>query len=355
MVCFRNSGGVPRRVKGKLLGVSWEVMSQPKSMGGMGFGDIELFNLALLARQAWRLLQEPDSLSARILKAVYYPNSTVLEAELGRHPLQVWRSIVEGRDTLKLGLIKRIGTGEGTNIWLDNWIPRDFKILPVCAKSANPPYRVSDLIDNATASWNENLLEERFFGIDKEAILNIPISSRVLPDFWSWHYEKKGVFTVRSAYRLLCATKQQRTDWLESNPGHSNLVGDQHSWTKLWGATVPSKIKVFAWRLARTSLPTSNVRKHRNMADTPECSICRAAIDTWRHSLFDCRMARCVWALADEELTEVAISNRTDDAKLWMLWLVDTLPEEDFTRVLVTMWAIWWARRRAIQMNTRVL
>ena len=71
-------------------------------------------------------------------------------------------------------------------------------------------------------------------------------------------------------------------------------------------------------------------------------------MDTWRHSLFDCRMARCVWALSDEDLTEKIISNREKDAKLWMLWLVDTLPSVDLARVLVTMWAIWWARRRAI-------
>ena len=62
-------------------------------------------------------------------------------------------------------------------------------------------------------------------------------------------------------------------------------------------------------------------------------------------------MARCVWALTDEDLTETIISNRMEDAKLRMLWLVDTLPTADLARVLVTMWAIWWARRKAIHDN----
>lgn len=76
---------------------------------------------------------------------------------------------------------------------------------------------VSELIDQTTLAWNSNLLDTHFYAMDKEAIQNIPISSRAQADFWAWHYEKKGVFTVRSAYRLLAATKQQRTDWLEHN------------------------------------------------------------------------------------------------------------------------------------------
>jgi hypothetical protein len=104
-------------------------MTKPKHLGGLGFRDIELFNLALLARQAWRIVKEPSSLSARILKSVYFPNGEFLDAELCTNPSRIWRSILDGRDVVKQGLIKRIGNGEDTNIWNTNWIPLDGRCL----------------------------------------------------------------------------------------------------------------------------------------------------------------------------------------------------------------------------------
>ncbi|XP_073360565.1 uncharacterized protein [Aegilops tauschii subsp. strangulata] len=87
------------------------------------------------------------------------------------------------------------------------------------------------------------------------------------------------------------------------------------------------------------------------MATSPDCGLCKEEYDSWRHSLFECRMARCVWALGDEETLEHLISNRSDDARLWLFWLFESLNQQDLARVLITMWAIWWARRRAILDN----
>ena len=93
---------------------------------------------------------------------------------------------------------------------------------------------------------------------------------------------------------------------------------------------------------------TGLVKHDRKMAVTPKCSRCNALVDSWRHLLINCRMARCVWVLGDEETLEHMISNQTEDARLWIFCLFETLKEEELARVLITMWAIWWARRRAI-------
>jgi hypothetical protein len=66
--------------------VGRDEMRKPKFMDGLGFRNTEVSNLTLLARQAWRILMEPNSLSARVLRASYFPSYDFLEAHLGDSP-----------------------------------------------------------------------------------------------------------------------------------------------------------------------------------------------------------------------------------------------------------------------------
>jgi hypothetical protein len=59
--------------------ISWDSMLRPKTHGGIGFRDMRLLNQALLARQAWHLINFPNTLCAQILKAKYYPNGSLLD------------------------------------------------------------------------------------------------------------------------------------------------------------------------------------------------------------------------------------------------------------------------------------
>lgn len=169
-------------------------MTQPKFMGGLGFQDFELFNLALLARQSCRILQTLQSLCARLLKAIYFPNSSILTAEVGTHPSQVWRSIIEGMDVLCQGLIRRIGNGPSTRIWTDQWIPRDDFLRPYAGLCSDPPTLVSELIDNTTATWRRKIIDQVFLAADRDAIMGIPVCVKNIEDFCAWNFEKNGIF-----------------------------------------------------------------------------------------------------------------------------------------------------------------
>lgn len=70
--------------------MSWERLSRHKSSGGMGFRDFRDFNLAMLGKQAWRFIPQPNTLVSRIYKARYFPTGSFLDVAVGNDPSFIW-------------------------------------------------------------------------------------------------------------------------------------------------------------------------------------------------------------------------------------------------------------------------
>lgn len=120
--------------KKKMAWLKWDKMILPKSKGGMGFRDMRAFNQGLLAKQAWRLIDVPNSLCARLLKAKYYPNSDILDTVFPANSSVVWKGIVHGLELVKKGVIWRVGDGASIRAWRDPWIPRRNDFRPITPK-----------------------------------------------------------------------------------------------------------------------------------------------------------------------------------------------------------------------------
>lgn len=61
--------------------MAWDRLCQPKGMGGMGFCDLHLFNIALLDRQVWRLIHFKDAICYRVLSSKYFPDGNIFRAK----------------------------------------------------------------------------------------------------------------------------------------------------------------------------------------------------------------------------------------------------------------------------------
>ncbi|XP_073064092.1 uncharacterized protein [Primulina eburnea] len=159
------------------------------------------FNKTLVAKQVWRVVQNPDSLMARILKARYFKHSDIMEAGLGSNPSFVWRSLLWGRALLSKGLCWRVGTGEKISAKLDPWIPglSSFRCNNNTLLDGN--LKVASFI-SPNGSWYDSIIRQIFSTPEAEAILDIPLNRRGCTDIRYWHGSSNGKYSVRDGYRL---------------------------------------------------------------------------------------------------------------------------------------------------------
>ena len=68
----------------KIHWINWKKLCTQKKEGGMGFHDLHSFNLAILSKQAWRLIHDTNSLFYKVYKAQYFPNSSFMMENRGR-------------------------------------------------------------------------------------------------------------------------------------------------------------------------------------------------------------------------------------------------------------------------------
>ena len=255
-----------------------------------------MFNQALLARQGWRLIQTPDSLCARVLKGKYYPHTDFLNATVPAKASATWKAIVAGREALQVGLIRRVGDGSTISIWNDNWIPNTPTLKPGGRIGSMPLNRVSELIDDYSGNWNEQIVRQNFLHPDAEAILNIPLNPAGGEDTLAWSLEKSGIYTVKSAYRSLVTRNELGSR--EEGATTETSSANKQLWTALWRLRVVPKVRVFWWRVLRGILPDSTTLRYRHIKQLGLCDVCKAMDEDMLHALIHCSHAKAFWKAA---------------------------------------------------------
>ncbi|GKV50445.1 hypothetical protein SLEP1_g57148 [Rubroshorea leprosula] len=127
---------------------------RPKSLQVLGFRDFLAVILAMLAKQAWRLVQNSVTLFYQILKAKYFKDRDLLGASLGTNPSMVLRGVLVSMGVLRLGSCWRIGNGLNARVWRDNWMPSNDNPFPI-AMPREWDLTESSPINLGTIKWND--------------------------------------------------------------------------------------------------------------------------------------------------------------------------------------------------------
>lgn len=109
--------------KRKIHWAKWDKLTGSKMSGGLDFRDLNAVNEALLAKQVWRLLQEPNLLMFKVLKERYFPNRDFLQTQVKRSDSWLSKSWLGAKQLVDAGMNWRVGDGKRINIWDDRWLP----------------------------------------------------------------------------------------------------------------------------------------------------------------------------------------------------------------------------------------
>uniref|UniRef100_A0A803QMZ3 Reverse transcriptase domain-containing protein n=1 Tax=Cannabis sativa TaxID=3483 RepID=A0A803QMZ3_CANSA len=311
---------------------SWKLLCKSKFESGMGFRSFVHFNKALLAKQAWRIFEMPNSLLSRLLKHRYFSNNNFLEARLGHSPSLTWQGIHWGRELLVEGLRHKIGNGFNVLVGFDKWIPghNDFKPINYTGLAT---LTIANLITDKR-EWNIQLLNEYFLPIDVDRVVTIPLSFFPSNDRLIWHHTTTGCYTVNSGFHLAEVRETSGSN------NHTNW------WKMFWSLSLPSKVKKFAWRVMQDALPVATGLCRRKVIDSATSSLCHNAWESVGHALFNCIKARKVWRETKFILDHSHANNVYKGD--YLIHLSTLHSKQDFELIVCTMWAIWHERNKVI-------
>jgi hypothetical protein len=329
----------------KIHWLSWELMCCRKEKGGQGYRDLHLFNLAMLARQGWRLLLEPDSLCAQVLRSKYYPDGELLNSVEKPGFSYSWRSIVCGLKAVKEGMIWRVGDGTHINIWEDPWLPRGTTRRPITPRGRSILNKVSDLIDPYTGTWDKELIHDIFWEEYVKHILAIPIK-RGEEDTPAWHYDTRGIFSVKSAYHVLSDNRDhEQTKQIGETSSLANTTNTLQ-WANIWNFQCQPKIKQFLWRLAHNSLPLGMNIKRRGVKDAEtRCLVCMRLDEDGGHCFLKCKFVKKCWQALNIESVRICLLQSTSARD--MVHCILKLKSKERALVVCFLWTWWDAMNKA--------
>ncbi|KAM1381510.1 hypothetical protein ACFX1T_033882 [Malus domestica] len=279
--------------KRKTHWVSKEVLGLPKDLGGLDFRNFSEFNDALLVKQCWRLISDPTSLWARVVKARYFPNCSFWDATKGGRAYWAWTSLLVGREVIQNGSHWQIMGGHDVRVWVDRWLHSLTSGHPEALGevAVSPNLRVNSLICHESLEWDIDFLQPFIFEEAQLVIKCLPLGDIRCKDQLVWDASKNGKYSVKSGYRWL----QMRYLASRDHRLPRTRVIPKKLWNLVWSLPVPAKIRLFFWLSLHRGLAIREILFRRKVSLSPICPICNCQDETIEHLFLQCPWVTAIW------------------------------------------------------------
>ncbi|KAA3479280.1 reverse transcriptase [Gossypium australe] len=290
------------------------MLCKPKYNGGLGFKNLSLFSKALLAKQVWRILVQPQCLLARVKKARSFLFTDILAA-------------------------KRVGKRDRVNIWNDPWLLGRENNRVSGHEIRSSWTTVNQLMEAETNTWNRELISSLVDEITAARILAIPISSSRTEDTLVWKYEGSRVYIVKSGYRVLA------TYFIQTNTYSPNEDVYKEFYKALWSLNILEKIKIHNWRLFNNLLPHFGNLARSMLSVDSACPLCKVELEDSNHLLWFCDTLQCVWSHLQ---VKIPVFEDSLCSKMHFARTFSTADEQQRRIIAISLWSLWYRRNKLI-------
>jgi hypothetical protein len=221
--------------------VAWNTLCQPKSQGGLGLKDPQVFSSTLAAKLWWRWIKTPSALWARIWRNKYAPNipiQSLIRAEGIRPGSLIWNNAWRNHDLVQSQCFWEVHNGTSTLFWDDTWeqhtiLGEEEKYLDLCftleragwvklhhywttfQPSGNSTLRTWKPLEEWPVQWNEQLKD-----LVSKIIQERQVETKDGEDIIRWGRQGDGEFQVKTSYQSMqdSGNTHNRTIWGKFGP-----------------------------------------------------------------------------------------------------------------------------------------
>ena len=314
--------------------------------GGLGIRRVGLFNRALLGNWLWRFGKEGNRLWHQVIAAKYGEarGGWCTRIVRGTHGCGMWKSI-RGLEKFFGQVMYNVGEGDRISFWHDPWCGSNLlkDLFPdLFTRFRSKEAWISDLIVSASEEGSrscnfharrapEDWEQENFCSFIEFLYSHMPRGEG--DDTLTWKLTKKGVFNVRSYYKLL-----------------SGPYNEVFPWECIWRAKVPKQVSFFLWIVARGGILTIDNLVKRGQYLVNRCCLCFCDEETVDHLLLYCKFSHALWSAIFEIFGIHWVMPKTISSLLfaWRNWFGKHLSTIWNMVPACLMWLVWMER------NTRI-
>ncbi|GJV43096.1 putative ribonuclease H-like domain-containing protein, partial [Tanacetum coccineum] len=141
--------------------IAWKKFCRPKSHGGLGLKDLEIWNKALLVKHIWNLAAKKDTLWVKWFSTVKLNGKNFWEVNADVNDSWGWKNLLLIRNEVAKNIWYKLGNGEKTLIWFENWCEMGplFKFIlnrSMYSARLSRDLMVADMVSNGKWKWLEN-------------------------------------------------------------------------------------------------------------------------------------------------------------------------------------------------------